>query len=95
MVKESAIDKSPLGTTGPEQRQEVPVDLIDKPYDKATVVQLSLSQCVDKSLNPTVSKDEAHEYERYVEHPMNLTLVASQAMQTGINLDFSRYVSLS
>ena len=88
----TAIDKSPLNPTDPVQRQEVPMDLIDKSYDKATVVQLSLGQCVDKSLNPTVSKDEAHEYERYVKHPMNLTLAASQAVQTGISLDFSRYV---
>ncbi|KAL8705168.1 MAG: hypothetical protein Q9201_001705 [Fulgogasparrea decipioides] len=47
------------------------------PKDKSAVTQWTLNQFVVNSLNPSVVENEADEYLRYVNHPMNLPLVVS------------------
>lgn len=48
-----------------------------KPADKALIHQWTLAQFHENSLNPSVSALEEDEYERYIEHPLNLPLVVS------------------
>ncbi|KAL8738336.1 MAG: hypothetical protein Q9181_000846 [Wetmoreana brouardii] len=47
------------------------------PKDKSAVTQWTLNQFVVNSLNPSVVENEADEYLRYVNHPMNIPLVIS------------------
>lgn len=65
----------------------------EKPFkDKSAATQWTLNQFVSNSLNPSVTDDEAHEYERYVEHPLTLPLVTSTEIPLNANLDFFQYV---
>lgn len=65
----------------------------EKPLeDKSAATQMSLSQFVDRSLNPLVSEGEAHEYQRYIHHPLNISLLALQHPSSNISSDFSRYI---
>ncbi|KAF2121440.1 SacI homology domain-containing protein [Lophiotrema nucula] len=48
-----------------------------KPADKALQTQWTLGQFYDNSLNPSVTVAEEDEYQRYIEHPLNLPLVVS------------------
>lgn len=45
--------------------------------DRQAITQLTLDQIVSNSLEPSVTTDEAHEYERYITHPLHLALVVS------------------
>ena len=63
------------------------------PKDTSAAIQWSLNQFVNKSLNPSVSDSEAHEYQRYIDHPLNLSLLAFQDTSPHTSSDFSRYVS--
>jgi len=45
--------------------------------DKSIMAQWTLDQFVDNSLDPSMTRDEAEEYERYVSHPLNLPLVVT------------------
>ncbi|KAI4256726.1 MAG: hypothetical protein LQ352_001967 [Teloschistes flavicans] len=47
------------------------------PKDKTAVTQWTLDQFVVNSLNPSVVENEADEYLRYINHPLNLPLVVS------------------
>ncbi len=47
------------------------------PLCKSSTAQWTLDQFVDNSLDPSMTKSEAEEYERYVSHPLNLPLVVS------------------
>ena len=65
----------------------------DKPLkDSSAAIQWSLSQSVIKSLDPSVSESEAHEYQRYIDHPLNLSLLAFQDASFNASSDFSRYL---
>ncbi|PHH73086.1 hypothetical protein CDD82_5662 [Ophiocordyceps australis] len=59
------------------------------PLDKSKEAQWTFSKAVDDSLNPEVREHEADDYERYIRHPQNLTLVVPS--NTPINLDLSEY----
>jgi len=61
--------------------------------DKAGATQWTLDQFVTNSLNPCVANLEAHEYQRYVNHPLNLPLVVSTETPQNANLDLSSYVN--
>lgn len=60
--------------------------------DKSGATQWTLDQFVTNSLNPCVANLEAHEYQRYVNHPLNLPLVVSTEIPPNANLDLLHYV---
>ena len=62
------------------------------PKDSSSVTQWTLDQFVTNSLNPSVAKTEAHEYQRYVNHPLNLPLVVSSEIPPNANLELLSYV---
>lgn len=63
------------------------------PKDRSGITQWTLSQFVTSSLNPSVAHSEAHEYERYINHPLNLPLVVSSEIPPNPNMDFLGYIN--
>ena len=64
-----------------------------KPHkDKPVATQWTLDQFVTNSLNPSVTVKEAHEYQRYVDHPANLPLVVTNETPANANITFVDYV---
>lgn len=63
------------------------------PKDKSLVTQWTLNQFVTNSLNPSVANTEAHEYQRYVSHPLNLPLVVSTEIPPNANAELLSYVN--
>lgn len=61
--------------------------------DKSAVTQWTLDQFVTNSLNPSVADTEAHEYQRYISHPLNLPLVITADVPPNPNLEFLGYVN--
>ena len=61
--------------------------------DKSAVTQWTLDQFVTHSLNPSVADTEAHEYQRYINHPLNLPLVVTADVPPNPNLEFLGYVN--
>ena len=61
--------------------------------DKSAVTQWTLDQFVTSSLNPSVANTEAHEYKRYINHPLNLPLVVSTEIPANANLKLLSYVN--
>ncbi|KAH8696712.1 polyphosphoinositide phosphatase Fig4 [Talaromyces proteolyticus] len=69
---------------------------------KAQIAQWTLDQLVKGSLNPSVTSNEAEEYERYINHPLKVPLVvtsdddletASSLRERGANLELLEYVN--
>lgn len=60
--------------------------------EKSTATQWTLDQFVNNSLNPSVDLSEAREYERYIDHPLNLPLVVSADLPPDPNLELISYV---
>ena len=60
--------------------------------DKSGATQWSLCQFVSKSLNPAVSDSEAHEYQRYIDHPLNMSLLTSPDVSSHTSLELCRYL---
>lgn len=63
------------------------------PKDKATITQWTLDQFVTNSLNPCVADSEAYEYQRYINHPLNLPLVISTDTPPSPNTELVNYVN--
>ncbi len=63
------------------------------PKDKSAVTQWTFDQFVANSLNPSVADNEAHEYQRYINHPQNLPLVVSTEVPPNTNLEFLGYIT--
>lgn len=63
------------------------------PADKSLSTHWTLDQFVDNALNPSITENEAKEYQRYVNHPLNLPLVVSTDIPTSPNLEFLHYVN--
>lgn len=63
------------------------------PKDKAAAAQWTLDQFVTNSLNPSVGDTMAYEYQRYINHPLNLPLVVSSEIPPNPNTEFLSYVS--
>lgn len=63
------------------------------PKDKLGITQWTLDQFVTNSLNPSVADTEAHEYKRYVSHPLNLPLVVSNEVPRNANIELLSYVN--
>lgn len=61
--------------------------------DKSAVTQWTLDQFVTNSLNPSVADTEAHEYQRYISHPLTLPLVVTADVPPNPNLEFLGYVN--
>ena len=64
-----------------------------KTKTKSAVTQWTLDQFVSNSLNPSVSDTEAHEYQRYVNHPLNLPLVVSSEVPPNASSELLSYVN--
>ena len=79
-----------------ENQSSLPPDLKElkspKDKDKNAITQWTLDQFVSNSLAPSVTVNEAREYERYISHPQTLPLVVSSAVPPNASLDFLRYV---
>ena len=71
---------------GPEE-----VEKLSK--DKSGVTQWTLDQFVTNSLNPSVTRSEAHEYQRYVNHPLNLPLVVSTEIPPNASMELLNYIN--
>ena len=61
--------------------------------DKTAATQWTLDQFVSHSLNPSVATNEAHEYQRYINHPQNLSLVLSTDVPPNTNAELVSYVN--
>lgn len=66
---------SHLDPTRTPQKQSSWIRATDRPWDKPSVAQWTMSQLVRNSLNPLVTINEAKEYCRYIYHPSKLPLV--------------------
>ena len=75
--KGGATDKPQVLITVNTEARERPSKPDFAPPDKSVMAQWTLDQFVDNSLDPSMTKSEAEEYERYVSHPLNLPLVVS------------------
>ncbi|KAL9104140.1 MAG: hypothetical protein Q9163_000887 [Psora crenata] len=60
---------------------------------KTAAAQWTLDQFVSNSLNPSVTGTEAHEYQRYINHPLNLPLVVSNDIPPNPNAQLVSYVN--
>ena len=70
------------------------VSVAGKPVkDKSAVTQWTLNQFYNNSLNPLVTESEAHEYQRYISHPLNLPLVTTTDIPPNQNMDFLAYLN--
>lgn len=65
----------------------------EPPKNKSTIAQWTLDQFVTNSLNPSMAATEAHEYQRYVNHPSNLPLVVSNEVPPNANMALLSYVN--
>lgn len=61
--------------------------------DKSAITQWTLNQFVANSLNPSVAGSEAHEYQRYINHPLNLPLVVSAEIPPNSNMELLGYIN--
>lgn len=61
--------------------------------DNAIITQWTLDQFVANSLNPGVADSEAYEYQRYINHPLNLPLVISTDDPPSPNMELVNYVN--
>lgn len=65
----------------------------EHPKDKSTITQWTLDQFVVNSLNPCVADSEAYEYQRYINHPLNLPLVISSDPPPSPNMELVNYIN--
>ena len=75
------------------ERQKAVASLTLPNKDKTMVTQWTLNQFVTNSLNPDVTQTEAHEYQRYVSHPLNLPLVVSTDISPNANADILNHIN--
>ncbi|KAL2761185.1 hypothetical protein ACRALDRAFT_2095756 [Sodiomyces alcalophilus JCM 7366] len=79
--------------------QETPQDPTESPkakqtpQEKSKAAQWSFTRAVHRSLNPSVSAQEAADYERYINHPHNLPLVVSADERTDNDSEYRNYMN--
>ena len=60
--------------------------------DKAAITQWTLGQFFSNSLDPQVTSTESREYQRYIDHPLNLPLVVSAETPLSTSVEVVKYV---
>lgn len=63
------------------------------PKDQSAITQWTLNQFVASSLDPSVADSEAHEYQRYINHPLNLPLVVSTEIPPNPDMELLGYIN--
>ena len=81
----ATIDFKPMPTTGAAAGNSL--------KENAIITQWTLDQFVTNSLNPCVADSEAYEYQRYINHPLNLPLVISTDAPPSPNMDLVNYIN--
>ncbi|ROT41778.1 hypothetical protein SODALDRAFT_267094 [Sodiomyces alkalinus F11] len=80
-------------------QQTIPDDPTESPKAKQTpqekykAAQWSFTRAVHQSLNPSVSAQEAADYERYINHPQNLPLVVSAQERADNDSEYRDYIN--
>ena len=85
----AAVQRSPLET---EEALHEGASKGSKSH-KDQSAQWTLDQFVANSLDPSVAVNEAHEYQRYVNHPLNLPLVVSTQIPHHTSAELLSYVN--
>jgi phosphatidylinositol 3,5-bisphosphate 5-phosphatase len=75
-------------TNGSVELSEKPVE----PADKAQMHLWTLNQFHKQAPHPSVSEEEAREYERYVAHPLSLPLVGDNELPSDADIDYIEYI---
>ena len=91
-LHQSILKEPSLGGVTDSRDPAKPAKEVKPVKDKAAVTQWTFDQFVTNSLNPSVADTEAHEYQRYINHPQNLPLVVSTEVPANTNLEFLGYV---
>ena len=92
-LHQSILKEPSLARTCEPQSSAMP-SKDEKPVkDRTVVTQWTFDQFVTNSLNPSVADTEAHEYQRYINHPQHLPLVVSSEVPPNTNLEFLGYVN--
>lgn len=81
-----------VSTSRPKEGLEAETTAAFVPGDKSQKHQWTIGQFVENSLRPTVTDDEYQEYERYVNHPLNLSLVHDTPADISRRDEFSDYL---
>lgn len=63
------------------------------PHEKSKVAQWSFTRAVHQSLNPSVSAQEAADYQRYINHPQSLPLVISAEERAENDAEYRDYIN--
>lgn len=63
------------------------------PASKSVMAQWTLDQFVDNSLDPSMTKSEAEEYERYLSHPLNFPLVITTVVPDDPDSELLSYLN--
>lgn len=87
ILKDSAMNKEISSSISKPPKEKKTME------DKAAATQWTLDQFVTNSLNPSVTNKEAHEYQRYINHPLNLPLVVSTEVPTNPSAEIVSYVN--
>ena len=85
MIPTGTVDLNTISTAGAAGENQS--------KENATVTQWTLDQFVTKSLNPCVADSEAYEYQRYINHPLNLPLVISTDAPPCPNMELVNYIN--
>ena len=88
-----SIPKEPLRASKDAMPPPIPAKEKKSSEDKAAATQWTLDQFVTNTLNPSVTLNEAHEYQRYINHPLNLPLVVSTDLPTNPSAEIVEYVN--
>ena len=96
-LNSQAINRLGLDSTGSQAdpyngaHVVIPSGLKDA-KDKALITQWTLAQFFANSLHPQVTEQESHEYQRYVDHPLSLTLAPTTDEPSLLGIEFAKYV---
>ena len=87
----------PLRRLEEEKQHTEPSEILGSaefvPADKSMSAQWTLDDFVNNSLNPSVTQNEAEEYQQYINHPHNLPLVTSTDIPANPSLDFLQHLN--
>ncbi len=78
-----------------KQEPQNPLAALQPSTERILPAQRTLDQFVTDSLNPTVTRTEAEEYQRYLDHPQTLTPVVSTDIPPSQALEFAEYLQMT